>query len=159
MPERAPRWLRIVVAVTVAAVVGWLLLNDGGDEPVGSASPTSIVVSSPVTVGDGDGGRGATIAVSGLPAGYTDELPPEVLDVLDLIESGGPYPYRQDGSTFFNREGRLPLEEERYYREFTVETPGSLDRGARRLVVGERGEVFYTDDHYDSFVEVVDVRV
>ena len=84
----------------------------------------------------------------GIPLG---QLPPEALEVLLLIADGGPYPYSQDGSTFQNREGLLPDRPRGHYREFTVETPGSPDRGARRLVAGDDGEVYYTDDHYDSF--------
>ena len=166
MPERAPRWLRIAVAVVVAVVVAWLLVNDSGDD-TSSAAPTSTSAfvdpgpePEPGTTADGEGVEsGAVLGVSGLPAGYSDDLPPEALDVLDAIDRGGPHPYRQDGSTFFNREGLLPFEDEGYYAEYTVETPRSPDRGARRLVVGARGEVFYTADHYASFVEVVDVSV
>ena len=79
------------------------------------------------------------------------DLPSEALDVLALIADDGPYPYRQDGSTFQNREGILPDRNLGFYREFTVDTPGSSDRGARRLVVGEDSAAYYTDDHYDSF--------
>lgn len=80
-------------------------------------------------------------------------LPPEAVATLELIERGGPFPYRKDGSTFRNRERLLPQKPPGYYREYTVPTPGARDRGARRLVVG--GEppevVYYTDDHYRSF--------
>ncbi len=81
----------------------------------------------------------------------TDELPAEALKTLALIAAGGPYPYDQDGSTFQNREGILPHRSSGYYREYTVDTPGSPDRGARRLVVGDDTAAYYTDDHYDSF--------
>ena len=74
---------------------------------------------------------------------------------LELIKAGGPFPYRQDGAVFQNREGILPVVGGGYYHEYTVETPGSDDRGARRIVTGEGGEVFYTDDHYDSFQVVI----
>jgi ribonuclease T1 len=80
-----------------------------------------------------------------------EELPPEALETLLLIADGGPFPYDQDGATFQNREGILPDEPVGYYAEYTVETPGSADRGARRLVVGDDWYVYYTDDHYDSF--------
>ena len=96
---------------------------------------------------------------SGLPVTFVDRLPVEAQGTLDAIAAGAPHPYAQDGSTFFNREGLLPPAAEGYYREFTVETPGSPDRGARRLVAGAEGEVFYTADHYGSFVEVVDADV
>ncbi|MER7010149.1 ribonuclease [Saccharopolyspora sp. NPDC000359] len=79
------------------------------------------------------------------------ELPPEATETVDLIKKGGPFPYPQDGTVFQNREGILPDCESGYYHEYTVETPGSDDRGARRFVVGEGGEYFYTEDHYESF--------
>ncbi|TCC36870.1 ribonuclease domain-containing protein [Kribbella sindirgiensis] len=85
-------------------------------------------------------------------------LPPEASDTLDLIHSGGPFPYDQDGTVFSNREGILPDESSGYYHEYTVITPGSPDRGARRLVGGGAmttpEHVYYTSDHYSSFCEV-----
>ena len=80
-------------------------------------------------------------------------LPPEARDTLRRIEAGGPFAHRQDGSTFQNRERLLPPRPRGYYREYTVETPGSRDRGARRIVAGGDPpvEYFYTDDHYRSF--------
>lgn len=83
-------------------------------------------------------------------------LPDEAADTWRLVESGGPFPYDEDGSTFQNREGLLPDERDGYYREYTVPTPRGPDRGERRLVVGTADEVYYTGDHYQSFV-VVDV--
>ncbi|MFR9731343.1 ribonuclease domain-containing protein [Saccharopolyspora sp. MS10] len=88
---------------------------------------------------------------SGFESVNLSELPPEATETVDLIKAGGPYPYPQDGGTFSNREGILPDCEDGYYKEYTVETPGSDDRGARRFVVGDGGEYFYTEDHYDSF--------
>jgi guanyl-specific ribonuclease Sa len=78
-------------------------------------------------------------------------LPPEAAETADLVEEGGPFPYPQDGTVFQNREDLLPDCPSGYYHEYTVETPGSPDRGARRIVTGDDGEHFYTDDHYASF--------
>jgi guanyl-specific ribonuclease Sa len=85
-------------------------------------------------------------------------LPPEAIDTLALIDGGGPFPYRQDGATFQNREHRLPARESGYYREYTVVTPGSPDRGARRIIAGgdPPTEFFYTEDHYGSFRRFTD---
>jgi ribonuclease T1 len=79
------------------------------------------------------------------------ELPREARATLALIRSNGPFPYRQDGTIFGNRERLLPQHARGYYREYTVPTPGARDRGARRIVAGGRGELYYTDDHYRSF--------
>ncbi|MFD0204306.1 MULTISPECIES: ribonuclease domain-containing protein [Saccharothrix] len=96
-------------------------------------------------------------ADSGLPVKSLSSLPAQVKDTWELIERDGPFPYpRNDGVTFQNREKLLPAKPSDYYREYTVPTPGSDDRGARRLVTGSSDEVYYTADHYGSFV-VVDV--
>jgi ribonuclease T1 len=92
---------------------------------------------------------------SDLPAVMPADLPAEARQTLELIERDGPFPYEQDGGVFQNRERLLPRKPSGYYREYTVETPGSDDRGARRIVAGRNGERYYTDDHYSSFVEVV----
>jgi ribonuclease T1 len=83
------------------------------------------------------------------------DLPREARETLALVDRAGPYPYAKDGTTFNNIEGRLPARSRGYYREFTVPTPGARDRGARRLIVGQAGDVYYTDDHYDTFRQVV----
>ncbi|MEU9117079.1 ribonuclease domain-containing protein [Streptomyces sp. NPDC048483] len=80
------------------------------------------------------------------------KLPSQAHDTLDLIEKGGPFPYPKDGTVFDNREGILPAQNTGYYHEYTVITPGSPDRGARRIVAGEKkDEDYYTADHYKSF--------
>ena len=80
-------------------------------------------------------------------------LPPEAEATLQLIARGGPFPHRQDGTVFHNRERLLPLRPTGYYREYTVRTPGVRHRGARRIVTGgDPPEVYYyTEDHYRSF--------
>ena len=79
------------------------------------------------------------------------ELPYEAQQTLVLIKNDGPFPYRRDGIVFGNYEKHLPLRQRGYYREYTVKTPGSRDRGARRIVAGRADEYYYTDDHYRSF--------
>ncbi|UQS23206.1 ribonuclease [Amycolatopsis thermalba] len=100
-------------------------------------------------------------AECGDTSGFTEvalsDLPAEATDTYELIQQGGPYPYEQDGTVFQNREGLLPACASGYYHEYTVETPGSDDRGARRIVTGSAGEYFYTGDHYASF-DLVDVN-
>ena len=83
------------------------------------------------------------------------DLPREARETLVLIEKGGPFPYAQDGRTFHNRERLLPRRERGYYVEFTVKTPGARDRGARRIVAGRGGELYYTADHYRSFKRIM----
>ena len=84
------------------------------------------------------------------------QLPPEARRTHQLIRDGGPFPYSKDGTVFGNRERLLPRAPRGYYREYTVPTPGSRDRGARRIVCGGQRPAapdacYYTDDHYASF--------
>jgi ribonuclease T1 len=81
----------------------------------------------------------------------------EVNRTLDLIAAGGPFPFRQDGVVFQNREGLLPPRDRGYYHEYTVVTPGLSHRGMRRIITGTPPETWYTNDHYRSFV-VIDPR-
>lgn len=81
-------------------------------------------------------------------------LPAEAAAVYAQIRAGGPYRYDRDGIVFANAERLLPAEPRGYYHEFTVPTPGEGDRGARRLVTGSQQELYYTGDHYGSFVVV-----
>lgn len=92
---------------------------------------------------------------SDLPTIAYAELPEEAHETIALIEQDGPFPFSRDGITFQNRERILPRQPEGYYREYTVITPGENDRGARRIITGEAGEMYYTDDHYESFSEIV----
>jgi ribonuclease T1 len=91
------------------------------------------------------------------------DLPKEGRDVLATIRRGGPYAYSKDGTVFSNRDQRLPKHPRGFYREFTVKTPGSRDRGARRIVCGGKvvkqgpqvlDTCYYTDDHYSSFKKI-----
>lgn len=88
------------------------------------------------------------------------ELPREAQQTEKLIRAGGPFPYAKDGTAFGNRERLLPRRTRGYYREYTVPTPGSRNRGARRIVCGvaevrQPEACYYTDDHYASFRRIV----
>jgi ribonuclease T1 len=101
---------------------------------------------------DGGGDRSADTRSADTPGTETrGEEGAAIAATLELIESDGPFPHRADGEVFENREGLLPDRPRGYYHSYTVETPGSADRGARRIITGEGGEIFYTRDHYDSF--------
>ena len=82
------------------------------------------------------------------------ELPAEARETIALIRKLGPYPYAKDGAIFGNREGMLPTQKRGYYHEYTVRTPGERTRGARRIVTGAGGEIFYSADHYTTFRRV-----
>jgi ribonuclease T1 len=124
------------------AAVALLLVGCGGTKTAAeTAAGTALAPSS---------------ASTSVRAVQVSDLPPEAVRTLQLIAAGGPDPYSKDGITFQNRERVLPRQRDGFYHEYTVETPGSSDRGARRIVTGEDGSRFYTDDHYASFREVID---
>lgn len=139
-------WVWVAAAVLFAL---WLLWPRPVNSPalVPSASTArSIATPPPPSSSIATGTRQR----AGTPPAF---LPPEALRTLALIERGGPFPHRQDGNIFGNREGRLPARPRGYYREYTVETPGVSHRGTRRIVTGGAPPQvwYYSDDHYDSF--------
>ncbi|WP_414944989.1 ribonuclease domain-containing protein [Amycolatopsis sp. cmx-11-32] len=96
--------------------------------------------------------------LTGFKHSSLSSLPAEATTTYNLIQKGGPYPYPdKDGTVFSNRENILPKCASGYYHEYTVPTPGSSNRGTRRIVTGTGGEYFYTGDHYRSF-SVIDVN-
>jgi ribonuclease T1 len=100
------------------------------------------------------------MARDGVAAVQVAELPRPGREVYELIRKGGPFPHDKDGTVFGNRERLLPIERRGYYREYTVATPGSRDRGARRIVCGGPARTphacYYTADHYASFRKIVE---
>ncbi len=138
--------LGLAVAV-LAALIG-LVWGADALQSTSESQPAEVV-----SIGESDGTQ-----FSDLPSITSDGLPAEALDTLDLIDSGGPFPFDRDGLTFQNREGILPDRPNGHYQEFTVITPGSDDRGARRIVAGSDGELYYTADHYSSFSEIIGWR-
>lgn len=106
----------------------------------------------------------ASAAAAAAPTGAiaVDRLPGPARETLARIHAGGPFPYAKDGIRFGNFEGRLPRQSRNYYSEYTVRTPGSRNRGARRIIAGRgatgdpatSGEYYYTDDHYQTFQRI-----
>jgi len=73
---------------------------------------------------------------------------------LARVAAGRKLRFPNDGTTFQNRERRLPQKPAGYYREWVVPTPGESGPGPQRLVTGDDGEVWYTKDHYRSFQRI-----
>lgn len=130
----------ILLAFIVLAVTLW---NRHANTPPASTGPVASADSS------------ASPRAPDRPAGTDapDFLPAEAHATLDRIARGGPFEHSQDGGVFGNYEGLLPKQPRGYYHEYTVETPGARNRGARRIITGGTPPVvwYYTDDHYRSF--------
>lgn len=175
MGERAPLLLGHVenlLIARIAATASLTIRDRHGCEHDGVHRKILLALLAALTLlltGCGQGGSdspggpadtGATAAATpawaeGMLVVTPEQLPKEARETLRLIEDGGPYPYDKDGSVFGNFERRLPARERGYYHEYTVDTPGSRDRGARRIVTGGNGERYYTSDHYETFKAVV----
>ncbi|WP_126638315.1 ribonuclease domain-containing protein [Embleya hyalina] len=161
---------RNLVVVTVLALVAALALvlaftrgdGDGARPGTGANRTPAASTAAGTSVGTASmSGRGDTASArpTWVPARMrtvaAGDLPAEARETLALIAAGGPFPYSRDGIVFGNREKLLPGRPDGYYREYTVRTPGSADRGARRIVTGRNTERFYSDDHYASFAAVL----
>ncbi|WP_035105393.1 ribonuclease domain-containing protein [Corynebacterium camporealensis] len=146
--SKKPLWVTVlsVVAVAVAGYFGVELTSDNG----GSSDPTRHANA---------GGSSAQMESCSI-----DTLPEEASETADDILAGGPYDYPEnDNQHFGNYEGVLPQQDNDYYREYTVETPGLNHRGPLRIVTGGGSETdpdvwYYTDDHYESFCEIPDAE-
>ena len=150
--------LQLAGGVLLILLAAWIVIAGGGGDSSPSGSTTSAATSatSQTEAGEppsGTPGSGPT-PDSGLGTIAESQLPQEGRETLELVRAGGPFPYDRDGITFGNREGILPDRSRGYYREYTVPTPGESDRGARRIVGGQDGDRYYTDDHYASFAQI-----
>jgi ribonuclease T1 len=155
------RWNRATIT-TVAIVFATIVFtsfvikfafdHDGETITRGGGPTTRTAPTTPV----GDGVESGDLdPESGLRWVLEEGLPLEAQATLALIDRGGPFPFPdKDGSTFGNFEGLLPDHPRGYYAEYTVLTPGSTDRGARRIITGDGGEFYWTEDHYASFERI-----
>jgi guanyl-specific ribonuclease Sa len=142
MSRNAWIWIGLLLLAFIAG--DWFATHRAASVATLPASaPISAPRESPVALPPSE--PGSIADASGLPA--------EARDTLASIARGGPFQHRQDGSVFRNRERQLPPRPRGWYHEYTVETPGSDDRGARRIVTGgdPPSEYWYSDDHYRSF--------
>ncbi len=145
---------RVLLLIAVAALFLIGLSLQGEDETSTIAEDTTAVAADGADAAEQSTSVAVIERFSDLPLITEDQLPIEAIDTLLLIDDGGPYPFDRDDLIFQNREGLLPDRPQGHYREYTVITPGEDDRGARRVVAGDDGERYYTQDHYASFLEI-----
>ena len=156
-PRVAAGAVAVVVVLLVAVLVGLLQPDGTGDAtPPGSGASAGATTSRTARpAAPSSSARTTREPESGLRVVTLSTLPREAQQTLALIEAGGPFPYSQDGATFGNYQRVLPAHARGWYREYTVVTPGERDRGPRRVVTGDDDRVvFYTADHYATFVRV-----
>lgn len=136
------------VAALIALGAWWWSAHHDPSASAPSSSSSSSLSRCP-SIADG------RTQVDGLPTVELSSLPPEAAQTVALIQRCGPFPYPDhDGGTFGNYEALLPAEGKGYYQEYTVPTPGESDRGARRIIAGHDGTLFWTGDHYEHFAVI-----
>jgi guanyl-specific ribonuclease Sa len=147
------RWSLIIAALAVAAGVEWYRAKAEREDGA-AAKPQATTVakpapSAPTLDGTGLVIRNVTLRDQDGETIYRGDV--DLRPTLERVAAGRKLWFTNDGSTFQNREGRLPKKPSGYYREWVVPTPGESGPGPQRLVTGEDGEVWYTADHYGTF--------
>lgn len=143
---RSPWWIFVLVLI-----VGALSLGQMGPQSV--FSPGGGSADREMTV-DAEALRVLNVVVRDLDGSVAWRGDVDLRPTLARIEAGERDPHRNDGSVFQNREGLLPQRPRGHYREYVIRTPGISHAGPQRLVIGNDGEVYYTHDHYRSFLRI-----
>lgn len=148
------------LAVVLAALASLLLVAVRHLERPAEPAPVSIpsAAARPATTPVAPAPRPAPTALSLGDAA----LERQVALVIESMDRTGRPPEgvaqggRRNGprGAFENAEGRLPRQAAGYYTETDVWPRGASGRGAHRLIFGRGGEVYYTADHYRTFVRV-----
>ncbi|NBB55263.1 hypothetical protein GU930_09065, partial [Pantoea vagans] len=100
------------------------------------------------------------VTVKDIKTGQTFSGTVDLKPTLDRIASGGTNPHRNDGSVFKNLPDRttgksgLPPQTTGYYKEYVHPTPNISGPGPQRVIVGQNGEAYYTNDHYKTFIKI-----
>ncbi len=88
----------------------------------------------------------------------------QALDAMKFIKNGQRVPGAQGGRVFHNKEMKLPSETNAgkpiNYKEWDLcpKPAGAPNRGTERIVTGDDGRVYFTKDHYKSFIDVTSFK-
>ena len=131
------------------------IIGGGGRGGGGSTKPanTANAAKEPVRFIEG-------VTVKDIKTGQTFSGTVDLKPTLDRIASGGTNPHRNDGSVFKNLPDRttgnsgLPTQPTGYYKEYVHPTPNISGPGPQRVIVGQNGEAYYTNDHYTTFIKI-----
>ena len=86
----------------------------------------------------------------------------EVIDHAEKNKGNSLHKKGKTPKTFKNKELVLPTKDKNgnpiTYKEYDIEPPklieGKLTRGAKRVVIGSDGSKYYSNDHYETFIEI-----
>lgn len=154
MKKKTPIWLSVLLLVAVILING--MGGEAPEEPTYPADATGYVENVEI---DEEGWYYSADEVA-LYLHLFGHLPDNFITKSEAAslgwEGGSVEPYAPDhvigGDKFGNREGLLPDAKGRYYYECDIDTLGEDSRGAKRIVFSNDGLIYYTEDHYESFV-------
>lgn len=154
MKKKTPIWLSVLLLVAVILING--MGGEAPEEPSYPADATGYVENVEI---DEEGWYYSADEVA-LYLHLYGHLPDNFITKSEAAslgwEGGSVEPYAPDhvigGDKFGNREGLLPDAKGRYYYECDIDTLGEDSRGAKRIVFSNDGLIYYTEDHYESFV-------
>ncbi len=103
--------------------------------------------------GGGRSGRGTSAG------GKNRSIPKKVYQMIQHIKekNGAPPPGYKGGKVYRNKpiKNGQKLPDGVNYREYDVNPYSKgTDRGAERIVIGDNGSAWYTDNHYETFTRV-----
>ncbi len=172
MNPKMKKCLRVLVPILLVATFVWVMTREDSAEILDWVEDFLTVETAAPTLEKSDGEAIATDTVA-YGEYYYDvenvvlyldtygELPENYIskeEARELGWEGGSVEVYQDGAAiggdrFGNREGLLPTGS---WLECDIDTEDRDSRGAKRLVFNlEDGLYYFTNDHYESFVEVV----
>jgi guanyl-specific ribonuclease Sa len=148
-------------AAALAALASLLLLAVRHLERPAEPAPASVRRSAPRPADTAPRANDPSAVPPAIALG-DPELDRQVATVIESMDRTGRPPAgvaqggRRSGrrGVFENAEGRLPVHPGGYYTETDVWPRGGGGRGARRLIFGRGREVYYTADHYRTFVRI-----
>ncbi len=98
--------------------------------------------------------------------GNLDDLPDNALEMFRKYDKAGwkgtvpgQTPGTAAGSKYLNRDGKLPTMDNTgspiTYKEFDVNNKlPNANRDEQRFITGSDGSIYYTDDHYSTFIKI-----
>jgi len=168
--EKAQRWSVVLSAISVAVIGAYYGSKNYSDSNV--KAPKNSVIK-----GEKNGktytidknkskGNSSYIKTPKIPTKNLDSLPKNVSEAFNKYTSNdwrgnvaGQSEGTKAGKSYKNRDSKLPTVNSKgdniTYKEYDVNDKiPNMNRDAERLVRGSDGNIYYTNDHYGSFIKI-----
>ena len=156
MKKLTALWLSLLLAFsTLTGCAGQISIIGGEDGPtaiITSDSASAVSVTEDGQYDSKDEVAAYLTEYGHLPSNYITKKQAQALG----WQGGSLEPYAPGcsigGDRFGNYEGLLPDAPGREYHECDIDTLHAASRGAKRIVYSNDGLIYYTEDHYESFI-------